>query len=61
MHNKANLYREIFLKSKKQIDKKLVFINNKEKRLFLETTLKDEILKSENEIKTEFNIAKCKN
>ncbi len=45
MHNKANLYREIFLKSKKQIDKKLVFLNNKEKRLFLETTLKDEIRK----------------
>ncbi len=61
MHNKANLYREIFLKSKKQIDKKLVFLNNKEKRLFLETTLKDEILKSENEIKTAFDKAKCKN
>ena len=61
MHNKANLYREIFLKSKKQIDKKLVFLNNKEKRHFLEKSQKDEILKSENEIKAAFDKAKCNN
>ncbi len=58
---KDNFYREIFLKSKKEIDKKLAFLNDKERLFFLNTMLKNEILKSENEIRTAFNKIKCNN
>jgi len=61
MFNRKNFYHGIFLKSKKEIDKKLAFLNAEERRFFLEITLKNEILKSENEIQKDFNEIKCAN
>lgn len=58
----AVFYREIFLKSKKAIDKKLsLFSTLYEKQNYLKTTLKDEILKSQSEIKAAFNKINCAN
>lgn len=57
-----NFYREIFLKSKKEIDKKLACFSNTEEKLeYLKTVLKNEILKSENEVRLAFNKINCAN
>lgn len=62
MNTQGAFYRKIFLKSKKEIDKKLtLFSTLKEKRNYLETTLKNEILKSQNEIRLAFNKINCVN
>ncbi len=62
MQNKTSLYREIFLKSKKAIDKRLsLFSTLHEKQNYLKTTLKDEILKSQSEIKAAFDKINCAN
>ena len=57
-----SFYREIFLKSKKSIDKKLSqFSTFEKKREYLNITLKNEILKSENEIRASFGKINCAN
>ncbi len=62
MGAKNSFYREIFLTCKKQIDKKLAsFLIPEEKKNYLESILKNEILKSEEEIKAEFNKINCTN
>ncbi len=56
------LYKTIFLKSKKEIDKRLsAFDNLNQMRKFLETTLKNEILKTQKEIEEAKNKIKCNN
>lgn len=58
----ASFYREIFLKSKREIDRRLdLFSTPPEKQNYLKTTLKNEILKSQSEIKTAFNKINCAN
>ncbi len=54
------LYKSIFLKAKTQIEKKLIQIQDFDKKqAYLEFELKDEILKSEEEIKKAFEKVKC--
>lgn len=56
------LYKSIFLKSKKEIDKRLsAFDNLNQMRKFLEITLKDEILKTQKEIQNAKDKIKCNN
>lgn len=59
---RSGLYREIFIKSKKGIDKKLAgFDDPGVAREYLEKTLYDEILSAEKEIRQSFNCVKCAN
>ena len=58
--SKNKLYREIFLKSKRAVEKKIAgFKSSDEAIYYLDVTLKNEILSSENEIKAAFNKIKC--
>lgn len=60
--NINKFYREIFLKSKKEIDKKLsLFKNKKEIKEYLQNTLLDTILRDEKKIREAFNKIKCAN
>lgn len=57
-----NLYRTVFLKSKTAIDKTLARISTVEqKQNYLNITLKNEILKSETEIRASFKKINCAN
>ncbi len=59
---KSISYRSIFLKAKTQIEKKLVQIQDFDKKKeYLEFELKNEILKSENEIQQSFDKVQCAN
>ncbi|MCX4275104.1 MAG: YkgJ family cysteine cluster protein [Candidatus Gastranaerophilales bacterium] len=54
------LYKSIFLKAKERIEKRLAKIQNlSQKKAYLEFELKDEILKSEKEIRNSFKKVKC--
>lgn len=54
------LYKSIFLKAKTQIEKRLLQIQDfDEKQKYLEFELKNDILKSENEIRQGFNRVQC--
>lgn len=58
----VKLYKEILLKSKKAIDKKLSELKTKDEILFyLQNSLKEKLLEDENKIREEFNKIKCAN
>lgn len=58
----GKFYREIFIKAKKGIDKKLSEINNPaDVRNYLENALRDKILEDEENIRQGFNAVKCTN
>lgn len=58
--SRGRLYREIFLKSKREIEKKILGFKSPDEAVFyLDVTLKNEILNSEREIRAAFDKIKC--